>query len=363
MRHIFLSYSHSDRKQMLQVHDELTKNRKLPVWVDDELTQRGSSDWMRDIEHKIANSSCMVVFLSPSAKQSKWVTAEITYALNNNIEIFPALLWGDENDAVPLSLLNHQRFSIYPDYSEGIKQLVAAVQSRQVMERPEELDNYLIVPLSAAYFARQELSAAGIISYLADSELWHRIDFGDDIVPKSYENPYPGVKTRTSKEIASVLGGFYKIYRCYVHGSDGRREVDVKGNANVAFLRPKLGTIPDYLESWHDELRQESNMAKIVADIENERQREKQLLEASQATESGNRFCEIIMQVGEWLITEYGLECIPEYYNIEYEALEGTDWAEHMSEKKWVNYRDFMQALNYARQIHSYLRRMKNKQE
>jgi hypothetical protein len=133
MKHIFLSYSHKDREYMQQVYANLTQIRNLSVWTDDEL-KLGSSDWQSDVEEKIATSTCMVVLLSPDANESKWVRAEITFAKEHDIEIFPALLRGDEKDIVPLSLRTYQRFPLYPNFLDGMGQLVAAIQSRRMME-------------------------------------------------------------------------------------------------------------------------------------------------------------------------------------------------------------------------------------
>jgi hypothetical protein len=68
-----------------------------------------------------------------------------------------------------------------------------------------------MVPLSAAYIARQELLAAGVVLYLAGSELWHRFDFGDDITPKPYKSPYPdGVDIIGMDELSTVMLGLEK---------------------------------------------------------------------------------------------------------------------------------------------------------
>jgi hypothetical protein len=57
----------------------------------------------------------------------------------------------------------------------------------------------------------------------------------------------------------------------------------------------------------------------------------------------------IFQRVGVWAITSYGLECLSHSYPIEKERLEELDWADHMTEKTWINIKDFKLALLTAK--------------
>ena len=56
----------------------------------------------------------------------------------------------------------------------------------------------------------------------------------------------------------------------------------------------------------------------------------------------------IIKQFGTWAVTEYGIECLVQYYPIDKAWLIEPDWVEHVCDKRWVNASDFVAAYNYA---------------
>lgn len=62
-------------------------------------------------------------------------------------------------------------------------------------------------------------------------------------------------------------------------------------------------------------------------------------------------------RIGDWVITSYGLECLCNFYPIEAARLwEGEGyygWERHMSEKRWVDLPNFLEALEAAREHHS----------
>ena len=65
---------------------------------------------------------------------------------------------------------------------------------------------------------------------------------------------------------------------------------------------------------------------------------------------------EVHSRHGDWGVSDYGLECLTTYYPIEasrlWEREEVYGWARHMSEKRWVNLPDFLEALEAAREHH-----------
>lgn len=62
-----------------------------------------------------------------------------------------------------------------------------------------------------------------------------------------------------------------------------------------------------------------------------------------------NDLDKIIFLFGQWAITTYGVECLEMYYQISKERLWEPDWEAHMSEKSWVNKKEFSKALNMAK--------------
>jgi serine/threonine-protein kinase len=126
LRHIFLSYSRADSELMGRVRDELSGGG-FKVWTDGNLTP-GTPSWKDGIEQAIEGASCMVVILSPEAKQSEWVKRELDYALACDLPIFPLLARGDERSAVPFALISAQRADIRDNYATGVQNLMAAIR-------------------------------------------------------------------------------------------------------------------------------------------------------------------------------------------------------------------------------------------
>ena len=65
---------------------------------------------------------------------------------------------------------------------------------------------------------------------------------------------------------------------------------------------------------------------------------------------------EVYSRHGDWVVSDYGLECLVTYYPIEASRLWQGDgvygWPRHMSQKHWVNLADFREALGAARVHH-----------
>ena len=74
---IFLSYSREDTAIMQRLKGDLTA-QGLRVWTDAGL-QPGTENWMQAIDAAIRQAQCLVVILSPAARQSKWVNIEIAW--------------------------------------------------------------------------------------------------------------------------------------------------------------------------------------------------------------------------------------------------------------------------------------------
>lgn len=99
---VFLSYSRTDVEVMRRVA-KLLRAHGARVWVDETL-EIGSPNWQEIVEQAIADSRSVVAILSPEAKKSRWVVAEIASANMNDVKIFPLLIRGEPRDSVPLML-------------------------------------------------------------------------------------------------------------------------------------------------------------------------------------------------------------------------------------------------------------------
>ncbi len=128
--HIFLSYSREDTHSMMRIRNEL-ESQGIRVWTDEGLIP-GSDSWKRDIEDAIRNSLGIVVILSPSAKQSRWVERELGFASAQGKRVFPILVNGDTTNAIPIDLINSQWIDIRneADFSAKLQNLVWALQAK-----------------------------------------------------------------------------------------------------------------------------------------------------------------------------------------------------------------------------------------
>jgi hypothetical protein len=59
----------------------------------------------------------------------------------------------------------------------------------------------------------------------------------------------------------------------------------------------------------------------------------------------------IIHEFGTWAVTHYGVESLTTPYAIEWQRVHESDWVSHMAGKRWVDVRDFIRALDMAREV------------
>jgi TIR domain-containing protein len=122
---IFLSYSRKDIQLMRRVRDDL-QAAALRVWTDESLTP-GTPSWKKAIETAIEGAKCLVVLLSPDSKQSEWVSKELDYARAQGLNLFPALVRGNERTAVPFALIGSQWVDLQHDYDGELQKLIASL--------------------------------------------------------------------------------------------------------------------------------------------------------------------------------------------------------------------------------------------
>lgn len=126
---VFLSYTRKDGEVMRTVQEEL-RAAGLAVWTDEGL-EAGTSGWRSAIEEAVEQASVIVALLSPDAKASQWVNNEISYALTRKKPVFPILIAGDTDVAVPISLINVQWVDGRRDLQQAVERdLLPALRGR-----------------------------------------------------------------------------------------------------------------------------------------------------------------------------------------------------------------------------------------
>lgn len=121
-RHIFLSYSRKDNKNMLQVKKALL-DANYVVWTDEGIVP-GTPDWKLAIENALNEAHCVVVLLSPNAKKSVWVRRELSYAGELSVPIYPLMIRGKESNSLPIELVNAQYIGLRKKPEIGIERLI-----------------------------------------------------------------------------------------------------------------------------------------------------------------------------------------------------------------------------------------------
>lgn len=137
MTMIFLSYSRNDIDTMYRVKQRLTQ-AGLTVWTDENLTP-GTPAWAREIERNLHACTAVVVMMSPTARESRWVLRECTKAQQKGKPIFPLLIKGNPEDHIPLELCDIQYIDLRMKFDGGLNELVGEFASRgwtTLIQRP-----------------------------------------------------------------------------------------------------------------------------------------------------------------------------------------------------------------------------------
>jgi hypothetical protein len=123
---IFLSYSRTDSDIMQRIKSSF-EAEGIQVWTD-EAIEPGTPLWKDAIEHAIELASCVVVILSPDAKNSIWVKRELDYASVQNVPIIALLVRGNDQNAIPFALIGAQYIDIRKQSDLGIKNIVQVIK-------------------------------------------------------------------------------------------------------------------------------------------------------------------------------------------------------------------------------------------
>jgi hypothetical protein len=122
---VFISYSREDLPLMERVRKRLDDSQ-ITVWTDAKL-QPGTPSWKRAVQDAIESSSCFIILLTPSAKNSEVVQMELGYALAHERIVLPVLAQGTNRTAVPLEIINRQWTDITESRFDDGTRLVEAV--------------------------------------------------------------------------------------------------------------------------------------------------------------------------------------------------------------------------------------------
>lgn len=117
---VFISYSHSDKRQVASL-TRLLKQHRIDVWVDNSEIKFGDS-LLQKLGDAIDTVDLVLAVLSNSSIRSEWVRRELEIAINNEINqkrvsVIPILL-----DSSPLP--SFLRGKVYVDFSTAYRRRV-----------------------------------------------------------------------------------------------------------------------------------------------------------------------------------------------------------------------------------------------
>jgi hypothetical protein len=127
MADVFLSYSSQNKDAMQRLHSGL-QNEGISVWIDQTGLEKGSPLWQIKIQEAIEAARCIVVILSPGAKNSEWVGTEVSYAKAFEIPVIPVLIEGNKRTAIPISLINTDWIDARKRYSLALAELLGTLR-------------------------------------------------------------------------------------------------------------------------------------------------------------------------------------------------------------------------------------------
>lgn len=177
MQHdVFLSYSREDVAIMQKVRDELRADG-FAVWTDEGI-EPGTPSWKVEIEEALLNTTSVVVLLSPSASQSKWVRNELDFAETHRKRIFPMMVRGDEADSVPFGFTTYQWIDIREkkQFESGLTRLKTTLHKAKGEPVPESPTTHQLAesnttskfsPLMLAVTGIIVIAIIGVLSYFA----------------------------------------------------------------------------------------------------------------------------------------------------------------------------------------------------
>lgn len=128
--HIFLSYSRKDTEISERVCNALRASN-LKVWIDTDELKPGTASWRKEVQKAIEQAGCVVVLLSPDAKESKWVEAELDYAETQEKLIMLVLVSGTKSTSVPFGFtLSHLIDISQNDFDSEMRKLVLSIRKQ-----------------------------------------------------------------------------------------------------------------------------------------------------------------------------------------------------------------------------------------
>lgn len=153
MGQIFISYSSKDAPFAMTLSESLSPF--YDIWIDrDDI--KGGSEWEKMIQEAIKSCDVFLIIVSNNSNDSNWVMRETIFAESLKKYRIPVML----NGSMPFRLLELQYIDFQGDYSGGLRDLLAVLQSQIAPENNahDEIDRMIGAGVRA-YFDHKFVSA------------------------------------------------------------------------------------------------------------------------------------------------------------------------------------------------------------
>lgn len=125
--YVFISYSSKDKAIMERIVNSLSQ-AGIAVWVDEMRLKLGERSWRRAVQEGIDKCACVLVIMSPNAKNSEWVERELSYAEMQNKRIYCVLAQGDEGSSILLGFTASQWVDMRQDYDAAMQKTTQSIR-------------------------------------------------------------------------------------------------------------------------------------------------------------------------------------------------------------------------------------------
>lgn len=132
----FFSYSRHDSEFALKLAKDL-RAAGAAVWLD-QIDIDPGEHWDSAVEKALANSSKMLVVLSPSSVESTNVMDEVSFALDENKRVIPVL---HRDCKIPFRLRRLQYIDLRAEYEKGLSELVRMLTRHEDRETAESVSS------------------------------------------------------------------------------------------------------------------------------------------------------------------------------------------------------------------------------
>lgn len=116
---IFISYSSKDVDKA-RLLTQSVETDHIAVWRDEDRLKAGAAFTVQ-LERAILRSDVVILIVSQSAKESKWVRNETLFAIDANKEIIPVMV--EDGISLPFEVYAKQYIKLFTDWNAGIQRL------------------------------------------------------------------------------------------------------------------------------------------------------------------------------------------------------------------------------------------------